>query len=57
MDYEKDMWICFILDGDRDVHNDDASECCMGSYFDCFVFAYRVSSLLLLLSENGQQPF
>jgi hypothetical protein len=54
MDYEKDMWICVILDGDRDVHNDDASECCMGSYFDCFVFAYRVSSLLLLLSENGQ---
>ena len=24
--YEKNMWLCIILDGDRNVYNDDASK-------------------------------
>ena len=35
--YEKNMWLCIILDGDRNVYNDDASKRYLGSYFDYFV--------------------
>ena len=47
--YEKNMWLCIILDGDRNVYNDDASKRYLGSYFDYFVSACRISAFLLLL--------
>ena len=42
--YEKNMWLCIILDGDRNVYNDDASKRYLGSYFDYFVLlvGYRL---------------
>ena len=33
------MWLCIILDGDRNVYNDDASKRYLGSYSDIGFFA------------------
>ena len=50
--YEKNMWLCIILDGDRNVYNDDASKRYLGSDFDYFVSACRISAFLLLLKRK-----
>lgn len=55
--YEKNMWLCIILDGDRNVYNDDASKRYWGSYFDYFVSACRISAFLLLLKRKIKKRY
>jgi hypothetical protein len=51
------MWLCIILDGDRNVYNDDASKRYLGSYFDYFVSACRISAFLLLLKRKIKKRY
>lgn len=50
--YEKNMWLCIILDGDRNVYNDDASKRYLGSYFDYFVSACRIFGFFAVVKKE-----